>query len=335
MEENKITDTTKTVVLTEKPQQKVEYGIKTKSKEVWIRHKPITGSLPFQSKDAITLNKIGSSFSSKGSDVLRGLTYDEELKYLPDVIGVNPKSEQWDKATKEYWINITKVIPPPDKDGSGGLKLEIGRIYFNQEDEDFDSRCSDESLKRGKPISASDFILWRYCLVYNRVANSIDDIYKSPKIDFYLYSKEEEIKAKKSTFKVAREANQLFYSKMADRAWIDWVLRVFIAGDKEAKIFIKDLDTIEEDEKDIELEKYVKKSPDRFVSIGTDANLELRAFIELCVVMNKLVRLANTDTLLMGDLTLGNSTVEAIAFLKNPKNAKVYDTLKAQVKLMP
>jgi hypothetical protein len=334
METNKVTDATKDVVITAKDVKK-DYGIKVKSKEVWIRHKPITGSLPFQSKDAITLNKIGSSFASGGSDVLRGLSNEEEMKYLPDVIGGNPKNEGWEKATKDYWINITKTIPPPDKDGTGGLKLEVGRTYFSQEDEDFDMYCTDESLKRGKPISMSDFILWRYCLKYNRVANSIDDIYKSPKIDFYLYSKEEEIKAKKSNFKIIKDANQLFYSKMADRSWVDWVLRVFVSGDKEATIFIKDLDSTEEDEKDIELEKYVKKSPERFLTIGTDANLELRSFIELCVATNKLTRLANTDTLLMGDVTLGNSTNEAIAFLKNPKNSKVYDTLKAQVKLVP
>jgi hypothetical protein len=190
-------------------------------------------------------------------------------------------------------------------------------------------------LKKGYPLSVSDYILYRYCLVYNRVANSINDIHNSPKIDFYIYSKEEEILAKKSTLDITKKANMLFYQKMADRAWVDWVLRVFIAGDNKATILIKDLDKIDNEEKDIELEKYVKSQPIQFISIATDASLELRAFIELCVVENKLIRLANTDTILMGDLTLGSTVGEAIAFLKNPKNSKVYDTLKAQVKLTP
>ena len=317
-------------------EEKASYGIKAKSKEVWIRHKPNTMGVPFQNVDSATLNKIGSSFSKDSQDVLRGLTFEEECKLLPSLIGTQPTSERWDKDSREYWANISKTIPPSEKDGSGGLKLEIGRIYSSQEDEDYDSKINDESKKRGKLISPADYILWRYCLVYNRVANNIEDIHKSPKIDFYLYSKEEEVKAKKSIFKIQQTAYQLLYSKLADRQWVDWVLRLFVASDKESKVFIKDLDKLSDDEKDVLLkEKYVDKFPERFISIGNDKSLEIKAFIELCVIKNTLSRIPNTDTIQMGDTVIGHTVSEAVGFLTNPKNAKTLDILKAQANVMP
>lgn len=347
MEQDAITDKGKTitesktfpVAITEvvKTENKVYgiSGVKIKSKEVWIRNKPVFTKAPFQSQEAGDNNKIGSSYSRLGQDVLRGLSSEEELKYLPEIIGTRPTSEHWEKEAREYWANISKKVPPSDEKGQGGLRLEVGRKYTSQADEDFDTICTDESLKKGYPLSVSDYILYRYCLVYNRVANSVADIHNSPKIDFYIYSKEEEITTKKSGMVITRTANLLFYQKMADREWVDWVLRIFIAGDNTSTILIKNLDKISDEEKDIELEKYVKAQPIQFVAIGNDSSLELRAFIELCVAENKLLRLANTDTILMGDLTLGSTVGEAVAFLKNPKNAKVYDTLKAQVKLTP
>lgn len=322
--------------VTKPKEEKGQYQIKVKSKEIWIRHRPNTMGLPFQSADSATLNKIGSSFSKIGQDVLRGLTFEEEVKYLPQLIGIQPTSDKWDKESREYWANISKTIPPSEKDGSGGLKLEVGRIYSSQEDEDFDSNTNDETKKRGKLISVPDYVLWRYCLLYNRVANNIEDINASPKIDFYLYSKEEEVKAKKSIFKIQQQANLLLYSKLAERQWVDWVLRLFVSADKNSKVFIKDLDKLTEDEKDILLkETYVDKYPERFIGIGTDKSLEIKAFIELCVIKGTLTRLPNTDTIQMGDTTIGNSLSEAVGFLTNPKNAKTMDILKAQVNVMP
>lgn len=340
MEDNKDKGVTTTVV--EKPKTTVNIeekynktGSKVISKEVWIRHRPNTMGLPFRNADNETLNKIGSSYAAGGQDVLRGLNHEEEIKYLSSIIGINPKSEHWDKATKEYWANISKAIPAPEKDGTGGLKLEVGRIYFSQEDEDYDSKTTDESLKRGKPINVSDFILWRYCLVYNRVANSIEHINKSPKIDFYLFSKQEEIATKRSAFALQKEANQLFYSKMGERDWIDWVLRLFIVSDKKPNLFIKDLDKVSNDEKDMELKAYVDKYPERFITIGKDKSLEIKAFIELAIVKNCLNRIPNTDTIQMGDVTIGNTISEAVGYLTNPKNAKSLEVLRAQVNVNP
>lgn len=335
-----LTDKTSTPVVTVITEAKLSkpYGRVTKSREVWIRHRDF-GFMPFRNPEGGTANKIGSSFSSKGQDVLRGLTPEEEYKYLPDIIGTRVESDQWTKDARAYWANISRVVPPSTKDVNGemigGLKLEVGRVYKSQEDEDFDAACLDETQKKGEPISVIDYILWRYCLVYNRVANTIDVVGDSPKIDFYLYSREQEIAAKKTTGAIKKASRQLFYKQMTDRAWVDWLLRVFIAGDDKAKIFIKDLDKSSNDEKDIILEEYADSQPENFVRFGTDASLEMRSFIELAIAKNRLSRLPNTDTIQMGDLTLGNTVNEVIAFLANEKNSKIKDALKAQVNVTP
>lgn len=338
---NAVTDTKAAIkvdtVITEAKKQVEPYGRKQKSKIIYVYHRN-RGGLPFRDPDGGTLNKIGSSYSIQGQDVLRGLSNDEEVKYLPSLIGTSISSPNWDKDARNYWANISKIVPPSKEEKgemTGGLRLEVGRAYISQEDEEFDATCTDESLKKGFPININDFILWRYCLVYNRVANTKELVESSPKIDFYLYSKEEDIIVKKSAFKVKKDASQLFYSKMADRSWVDWLLRVFVANDPEPKIFIKDLDKVSEDEKDIALEAYVNNQPEKFHKLGTDASLELRSFIELAISKGRLSRIPNTDTIQMGDLTLGNTILEVIAFLKNEKNFKVLDALKAQVKVTP
>ena len=334
--ENKTNTTTQKLETTivEVKQPAKPYGRVNKSKIVYIRHKPDNNVyLPFRMKDEAIKNKIGASLH--GQDVKRGLNSDEERRFLPNIIGVSPDSENWDKAVRSYWDNISKLVPPSDGEGGGGLKLEIGRVYTKLEDEEFDSICSDESLKKGFPINVPDFVLWRYCLVYNRVANSIDDIHKSPKIDFYIFSSEEDIITKKSSLKLERDANMLSYQRMADRDWVDSILRLFVSNDKQSKIAIRELEKMTEDEKDIALAHYVKTQPEKFLLLGNDANLQLKGFIEFCIVRGILLRLPNTDTILMGDLTLGSSIDEAVVFLKNPKNSKTYETLKAQNAVAP
>lgn len=301
-------------------------------KIVYIRRKPAS-KLPFLIEGS--LGKIGSAFSPRSQDVLRGLTPEEEERFLPRLIGTNTKSEHWDKATKEYWAGLSVSIPEGNGENDG-LKLNISFKYDSKEQEEYNKTCTYQSgLKQGTPVNISDYILYRYCLVYNRVANTFEDINNSPKIEFYLFSKEEEISLKSNVFKTVKEANQLFYRQMSDRQWVDWVLRIFIASDKNTKIYSKDLDTISEEEKDIILGKYVQDQPSKFMEIANDKSLEIKAFIELCVASNKLTRIPNTETIVMGETPIGSTIGEAVIFLTNPKNANTYNTLKAQLNKTP
>ena len=296
------------------------------SKKVFIRRKQSLVLLPGQDPDQANL-KIGASF--KNQDTLRGLTPLEEARYLPNIIGVNPTDLGWSKAAKDYWQNISRPVP-----AGNGLELEVGFMWFKEEDYIHD-KISPETERKGTPINIADYVLYRYCLLYSRVANTIDDVGKSPNILFYIYSKETEVAAKKVALTFRRDADMLYYKNMGDRSWTDWVLRVLIAGDKQAKIHIKDLTVITEDEKDILLKEYCDKNPTLFLQIGNDKRLELKAFIETCVVHGRLIRIPNTHTITFDNTPIGHSLDEAAGFLLDAKNVQVYNTLQAQIKLAP
>lgn len=303
------------------------------SRVVFLRRIPSPGKLPGQNPDEAKL-KIGGGW--KGSAILRGLTHPEEIKYLPTLIGLSPESPNWEVATRAYWANISKEVPP-DK----GVELEVGLKYHNEEDFLYDeNECTRDANgtlidHRGTPINIADYILWRYCLLYSRVANVPEDIGKSPKIEFYLFNKDKEIKDKKITLDSKRKAMQLMFKRLAERDWVDYILRVLMATDKAVARDVRSLGSMGEDEKDILLDEYVVNSPERFLAFAEDKNLEMRSFIELCIAMGKLTRIANTDTIVMDGTPLGNAMSEVIAFFNNPKNNEVLQTLKAQIKHIP
>src|SRR6266403_4273174 len=164
----------------------------TKSNKVFIKRKEITTA--FYKKNIESMEegnwKVGASI--KNNDVCRGLSFDEEETYLPMLIGVQPKNDNWQKVTTDYWNNISKLIP---KDG---IELEVGFNYKDKESKDgqpatkeVDNAFKGESAKEedkwqfGFPINVVDYVLWRYCLVYSHVANKKEVTSKSHNIRFY------------------------------------------------------------------------------------------------------------------------------------------------------
>lgn len=300
------------------------------SKTVYLKRKENKDRLPGQNLDDHK-DKIGSAF--KGASVLRGLTFNEEEKYLQGIMGISKSSQDWEKETKKYWCNISKDVP-----AGKGLELEVGLRYTTQEEYDYDQKLfknEDGVIEdcKGTPLNIADYILWRYCLVYSRVANIPEDKDKSPKIDFYLFSKDKEIQDKKKTLNVKRKANQLYYQRIADRSWVDFILTILVAKDKSPlKKTIAEIARMSDDEKDILLDSYASEDPEAFVALGEDKNLEIKSFVELCIASGKLSRIPNTDTITLEGNTIGNSLSETVAFLLNPKHSQTYQTLKAQLK---
>lgn len=282
------------------------------SHEVEIRRKPIATA--YYKKNIETVDegswKIGASI--RNSSYLKGLTFDEEVKLLPNIIQVKPNSEHWESAVRAYWNNISVKVPEV------GLKLEIGMKYQTKEDAN--------RKENGNPINVNDYILYRYCLEYSHVANTIDDIGASPKIRFFIYDKNEEKKAKVSQLKVRNEAMKKYLEILANRDLVDDILNIYKF----------DTSKMEEDDKDIILETQVNDRPESFLTIIKDDILEYKSFINKCIQRGKLAQIPNTEVVLFGTEPIGQNITEAAIYLKtkNTANAKVYDTLKAQMGLL-
>ena len=295
--------------------------------------------------------RIGASLS-KGGDVVRGLNFEEEKKYLGEIIGVSPSSQDWQKATRAYWCNITQEVPADEF----GLELEVGFLYPDdaaaekgREEEaaenakaiamfekDLDYTIQfDVRQKVGQPINLRDYILYRHCLVYNQCANSPKLVNKSPKIRFYLYSREAAQADAAIKVKMRQKAYTMYLELVGDRGKVDNVIHVLkdvIQRYNDKPTNVEKIDVSTDIGKDVALEKLANEFPERLIAVASDVDLSLKAFIERAIGAGELKRLANTDTIIYGDNTpIGNSVNEAVAYLKSEDNREVLQTIKARL----
>jgi hypothetical protein len=332
----------------------------TKSLKVHIKHKKIATHRVGEGVDMnviLNKNKIGSSLRNRS--VLRGLSFEEEKIYMPTIIGFPSDAPNFQKACEEYWKDISVVVPPPSdsKFSDGGLELEVGFVYSSKEAaEKGEAEATSEFTKFndalekgkeynmkfdvrskvGKPIELNDFVLWRYCLKYGRVANREQDIKKSRKIDFYMTNPQLELKLKKDTVQLRKDA-YLAFAKIS--ASPEKSANLFYVLEKERKEYVMktqvELNANEPTDVELLLEHVATKKPATFLKAAKDKNIEMRAFIARCIETGHLRRVPNTDRIIYGDNeVIGSSTNDAIAFLmseKEPRNQQVRQELEAKL----
>ena len=297
--------------------------------------------------DDITLynNKIGSSL--KGDGPLRGLNFDDEAKYLPQIVSVSPKDVSWRSATNAYWNNISVPIPA-DGTSVGDTELEGKVLIFvveftKKEDKeifdntfDFEKKASILEELESKSLvpmvisGVSSYILFRYSLVYGRVSNTVKDIRKSPKIDFYLYSKQVETKNAYASLMQRAKAVDIFVSLLSPdkEKMVDALLLMF----NENLAAFKDLES-----KHLILESKANQKPSEFIKFATDSNLAFKGLITKAVTMKIIHNPSNTDSYYYGDNNeqlLGHSLNDAVLFFKSEadKNKQIFSTVKARIK---
>ena len=281
----------------------------TEHKIVFIKRVPKVYHLHKEGDIEQGIWKIGSSLKQNGP--LRGLTFAEEARFLPSILGIANTSEKFSHACNDYWNKISTVVPSGE-----GLQLEVGWEWKNEADYN-DEKNKEESLRtKGQPINMADYILYRYCLVYGRVANKEEDINKSSKIKFYLHTKEAKIKAEKAKNDVKKQAMKLYLELLGDRNKIMYILRVDDTN--------LDIDTMDNDEIDIALNKFLENKPSKLIEIANNPDLSTLALIHEALRTNHLERMSNTETITYGTVVVGNTMKEAVTNLKsNTDNFKL------------
>lgn len=294
-----------------------------------------------------TLGNVKVGASLKGTSPLRGLTYEEEIRYLPQIVGYSPKDQDWRKVTKEYWNNISVPIPA---DGTTADELQ-GRVLefvvgFSSEGlkKQFDGALEFEhkvaviekaeklGIEKGKPmvdilVGVNDYVLFRYCLVYGRVANTVKDIRKSPKIRFYLHSKENATRYAHKSFKARKDAMAKFIEILDNEKAINALLLLF-------KQNLGSFNSLED--KHLALEVFVNKSPAQFLTYMNDSALLIKALIVRGVEQGVINNPANTDSYYYGEnneVLLGSSLTNAVLYFKSPdkESQEVVTAIKAQI----
>lgn len=311
--------------------------------ELSVRRKDVEYGLPGDDKTVHNF-KIGSSL--KGRAPLAGLSLEEEKIYLPDILGISSEDVSFRTYKRDYWNNISERVPHDDEGTNSrfpGRYVSIHLIFTDKafcdaftNADDFDKKGTVliNAQKAGvldvTPDSVADYILFRYCLVYSRVANNKKDIGKSAKISFYLYSKNVEDAKKFEKFELSRRADKLFDVVREDEAKINAILRLFKL-DPDDTFLYPDVRT-----KILALDEKIKEKPKAFITFANDKNLGLKALIQEAVSLGIVHNPSNTEVYYFGDskeVTLGKTLEDAVLFLKSndPKNSQIKDSIESQI----
>lgn len=283
--------------------------------------------------------KIGASISA----VNKMLASQPEMEaYLPSIIGVNAKSADWNERLKLYWNSYTKRV------SYNGLKLNLNFTYNSHKDlNEYEGKVSNlkksyykkvasitnvkkqrelfasyiEQLinlektryKYGRPENISDYLLWRYCLVYNDCAKREQDAYISNRIRFYIQDLEYEKKVTEDTYKVRLEAQKKFIEVISDVEKSKAILKVLNPNMKVEKMANTDIG--------IALENIYRNKPSAFLKVASDGDLKHRYLLEQLLQAKLFRRLENTSIIVdENNDTVGRNINDAVAYIKSPEN---------------
>jgi len=263
------------------------------SRIITIKRRENTTNLP-DHVYAESKRRIGSVFTKTG-DIYSGLTFPEQKKFLPYILGVDPSDTTFGKAVKSYFRNMTIEVPPE------GAQLEAS---------------TNES---GEPLSVMDYVKYKFASTHPHVAPDEASMSSNRAFKYYIYDEALELEEDYNELEYRKKAYKEFIKLTDNEKKLDMVVRLHFENPKK-------MDT---KEKELFLEAMVEENPLNFYNIATSKNLELQAFIEECLTAEVLRKIGNS--LLLGDEKIGDSMEEAVLFLKDKKNSSTLTTLKARV----
>ena len=134
------------------------------SRTVLLKRKANATNLP-DHVYAEAKRKIGSTFGANG-DINTGLSFGEQKKWLPGIIGVDSKDVNFQKEVKKYFQNLTILVE------NSGTKLEVGL------DQD------------GDPINLMDYVRYKFACAHPYVAENEQAIGTNRRYKYYIYDTE-------------------------------------------------------------------------------------------------------------------------------------------------
>jgi hypothetical protein len=273
-------------------------------KFVTIYRRESAARLPQEIKDQAVL-KLSSGITSSGIP-LKGISIEEEEKFLPSIVGVPPTHPEFANKVNTWYNNLSKPVTKE------GLRLNVST-----------------SEVTGMPEVPIDYLVYRRALADKRVANSKQQLLSDQFFTFFINDEEEEKDKKIKSLKEKETAQKEYFKVKENEALVDWVLQVFAQreGEKTSKY-----SGLSKEDKDLVLDKMVTTYPKAFVALATDKDLELKA--EILSMVDYAVLTKSGNRFINGTEPLGDSLDEAVAYFKSAKNQTEYVKLKAKLEAL-
>lgn len=262
--------------------------------------------------------RIKPAMDANGAQT-RGFSGAEEKKFLPQIIGIEPNAPDFSKRCMQYWQSLHKVFD------ANGLNLNIGFEVDEENVKAWQAASETDKWKFGEPLVLIDYLYYRYCLNWVAVANSYN-IFKAKqhakKIEFYFYTEDEFKQAQTKEVEFTNRVFKSYIKAIEDNLLTEGILRYFERG-KTAHEISENIgekyiyDELDAQDKQRLLLHIQKTVPGKFVEIVEDPQLKPKIFIYQCLSANILHNPKGSTQILMGDLPLGQTTIEAIRTIQS------------------
>jgi hypothetical protein len=258
---------------------------------------------------------LGSYFKN-GRNVGTGLTEEEKISLLPDILNIPATDPSFRKNLEEYFIEQDIKVDPVK-----GLVLNIGYDIIGIDEDGKDII---------RPHNVFDYVHYKWAIDNPKVASSFEltklgyDVY-----NFYVEDKGKALEERKKLANIKQEANKQFLElTYGDKAFdnkdkIEWI---FFLTKEEHGDFGKS-STL--DEKVMVIQELIENKPETFLEKIKDSNLETKVFILKCIEFNVLKKVGNS--IFNIDEEIGRDIDEAVLYLKSASNSAVYVKLKAKL----
>lgn len=280
--------------------------------------------------------KIWAKTDKNGQYVRAFTSQEEEDYYMPLILKKSKSTQDWNQLVDNFWRSVFIDWEGESLMLDTSFRLKIGaKIKLPNSKEEIEvSKDTFKTLTSkkpylewyfGEPVNLTDYWKWRFCLNTSQVANdiSIATNIKAKNMEYYLYTKEEELKVKTKNNEVRLESNKCLTNIIGDDNKVEAVLRLFernrmYQGKKFGGYYkFEDLDK----EEKVELLLNISQSePTLFINITNDTKLLEKSFIYKCIAFGTLNMPDGSTMVMYGDERLGNTVEESVMTLfKNPK----------------
>ena len=277
--------------------------------------------------------------------------------YFPALIGISPSNPDYVTRVKQWLSNIQFTINENDVQLNTSFVYDHKKDYVEiQKKEDainaeFDkvdrsnTQVIKEALKKkieslntlestkyqfGHPENVEQYLMYRHCLLYKEVAKDTALINSDPSIRFYIKDEAREQERQKKLTLERSTAMRNFVELSSSDAKFDaiFVAISIIRNDNLADALLKDKSI-----KQSIVMDFVNTNPDKFNKLIADKHIQMKAFIETCIIRGELVRSDFNQQISTPDGTfIGANMNEAIAWFENDANKAIRSALENKIK---
>jgi len=266
------------------------------SHKIHLRRKDFNSHYPKEVR-AEAILRLSAVF--KGRQPLRGFDNpEEEKKYLTGVLDVSPSHPDWDRYTRNYWLEKRIKVP------FAGVEFEIGV----HED--------------GSPIAIEDYINYQFAKRHPLVASSETQMNSSQQMMFYLYDAKKDMLKKNADVQINKKADREFIKSSDDTQRMRNLLQVLSENVRVHLLSDSDVETALYDIK--------QKDPKRFLEYAMDETLDLKAELSQFIQAGVVVKVG--PAVVHGNDTLADTEEECVKYLRSPKQSGLLNILRTKYK---